>query len=457
MLDLYSETLVPNFWCNFLCDWPQYALAEERKTKTYLAKGSQKVNVLPQQPLSLAKQSLNTKDPFLEIPDSVRQQYLTFRPTPLRRARTLERRLKTNARIYYKFEGANVSGSHKLNTALAQTYYYKEAGISHLVTGTGAGQWGTALAYSCKLLSLECTVFMVGATLRQKPQRRTIMEMFGATVYESPSDGTAVGREAAVRDPERIGALGIATGEALEFCSERKKTRFAVGSGENCVLLHQTVIGVEALAQMDLLGEFPSFVVACMGAGSNFAGIGLPCLRAATERGLALRLLAVEPSACPKLTRGKYAYDVSDFSGTTPIARMYTLGSNYTPPPIYAGGLRYHGTSPFLSAMYSNAGFDAISVNQISAIEAGLLFAEAEGILPAPESAHAVAGVIQKCSTLRSADSPTILVNISGHGMLDLTGYREFIEGKLEAGDADEASLCESIKGLQRIRDSIEA
>ena len=316
----------------------------------------------------------------------MRKLYASYRPTLLRRAKALEERLGTRARLYYKFEGANVSGSHKLNTALAQAYYYQKAGVKHLITGTGAGQWGTALAYACQRFGLACTVFMVGISYRQKPQRRTIVELFGGEIHESPSHLTRAGREAQKRDPDRIGSLAVATGEAIELAREKKDTaRFAVGSGETCVLLHQTVIGNEAVSQMDELGDFPDYVVACMGAGSNFAGVGMPFLRAGRMRGRTVQLVAAEPLACPKMTRGAYLYDINDFSGTTPVTRMYTLGSSYLAPPIHAGGLRYHGTSAFLSALYASDLFKARALGQVEALKAGALFAETEGIIPAPE------------------------------------------------------------------------
>jgi tryptophan synthase beta chain len=447
---------VPTHWCNFLYDHPECADREVLSLPGVLKDKARRISVVPQQPLSLARQSNNTTDPLIAIPEKLLSFYEKYRPTPLRRAKQLEERLGVNAHIYYKFEGANISGSHKLNTALAQAYYYSQAGVKHLVTGTGAGQWGTAIAYACSLLSMECTVFMVGTSLRQKPQRALMMTLFGATVHESPSDITKVGQEAIERDPERIGTLAVATGEALELAHQRKGTRFAVGSGENCVLLHQTIIGNEAIAQMDALGEFPDYVVACMGAGSNFGGVGLPFIRAAKEQGRSVRLLAVEPSACPKLTRGKFAYDINDFSGTTPISKMYTLGSRYIPPPIHSGGLRYHGTSPFLSAMYAAKMFDAIAIDQPVALEAGLLLAETENILPAPESAHAIAGAIDLARHHPHNSQPlVILINISGHGLFDLSAYQQYRSGNLDLGRLDEESLKESLRELEEFNGRI--
>jgi tryptophan synthase beta chain len=449
---------VPTNWCNFVFDYPQYAVRDTLQIRERLDGAGRGVNIVPQQPLALSRQSFNTMDPFISIPERLLELYCQYRPTPLRRARGLEQYLKANARIYYKFEGANICGSHKLNSALAQTYYYSRAGVEHLVTGTGAGQWGSAIAYACKLMGINCTVFMVGASLRQKPQRGTLMRLLGATVHESPSTRTAVGRKARRWDTERIGTLAVATGEAIEFARSRRKTRFAVGSGENCVLLHQTVIGSEALLQMTALGEFPDWVVACMGAGSNLAGIGMPFLRAAKERRRTVRLLAIESAACPRLTCGRYAYDVNDFSGTTPISKMYTLGSKYVPPPVYAGGLRYHGAAPFLSAMYADRGFDAMAIDQVTVLEAGLEFAMTECILPAPESAHAVAGAIDLARRHPHGRSPiVILINVSGHGLLDFSAYASYLDGQLDPAWPNEEMLSASLRHVDHFNARLQA
>jgi tryptophan synthase beta chain len=452
---------VPAQWCNFVFDFPQYAVRDMPAVSLNRGggrpgDGARRVSVVPQQPLALARQSYNTTDPHIPIPEPLLHLYRLYRPTPLQRARRLERNLGANARIYYKFEGANISGSHKLNTALAQAYYYGKAGVEHLVTGTGAGQWGTAVAYACKIFGLDCTVFMVGSSLRQKPQRAAMMRIFGASVHESPTTVTKVGRQARERDPERTGTLAVATGEALEFARGRRRTRFAVGSGENCILLHQTVIGSEAVQQMAALGDFPDYVVASMGAGSNFGGVGLPFLRAAGGLGRRVRLLGVESSACPRLTRGKYAFDRNDFSGTTPISKMYTLGSEYIPPPVYAGGLRYHGCSPFLSAMYADGVFDAVALDQLTVLRSGLLFSETECILPAPESAHAVAGAIDLAGR-RPRDLPpiVILINISGHGLLDTAAYERYQAGELDRGEPDEKLLSASLHALDEFNASL--
>jgi tryptophan synthase beta chain len=452
-----AEDIVPDRWCNFLFDHPEYAVRDLAPPGQPDAPARRRVSIVPQQPLALARQSLDTTEPWVPIPAPIRELYLRYRPTPVRRARSLERRLGVNARIYLKLEGVNITGSHKLNTALAQAFYYQRAGVEHLVTGTGAGQWGTALAYACRLLGMRCTVFMVGSSFRQKPQRTAVMTLFGAEVHASPSTLTDVGAAARSWDGDHVGTLAVATGEALEVARTRPRTRFAVGSGESCVLLHQTVIGTEALVQLDELGEFPDHVVAAMGAGSNLGGIGLPFVRAARERGRRVRILAVESTACPRLTRGRFAYDYNDYSGTTPVSKMFTLGSTFIPPAIYAGGLRYHGCSPFLSAMYAQDGFDAMALDQLTVLRAGLELAETEGVLPAPESAHAVAGAIRLAREHPAAAEPLVLlVNVSGHGLLDLPAYEALLAGRLDATEPEESELARSLATVDALNRALE-
>jgi tryptophan synthase beta chain len=447
---------LPTHWFNILYDRPQYVTSAVSRSRLAGKVKTADHGALLQQPLSLARQSINTADRFIPIPDEILDLYAQYRPTPLRRATRLEERLGANARIYYKYEGANLTGSHKLNTALAQAHYYARAGVKHLVTGTGAGQWGTALAYACQVMGLDCTVFWVKSTLRQKPIRGEMMRLFGAAVHESPSDLTEVGRRMLKDDPDGIGTLAGATGEALALAAENSESRFAVGSGENSVLLHQTVVGQEAISQMAQLGDFPDCVIACMGAGSNFGGITLPFLGAAKDSGRPVRLIAVESAACPKLTRGRYRYDLSDSLGTTPITKIYSLGNTYVPPPVYAGGLRHHSAGPLASAMYADGSVDAMAVDQLTAFRAGLLFCETEGILPAPEAAHAVAGMMDVVSHHPRQGPPlVILVNISGHGLLDLGAYRRFADGEMEAVSADEASLSQSLSALEEFNQLI--
>ena len=456
MVAAARDPLLPTHWFNILHDRPQYVSSAISRARLAGVAKPAGHSVQLQQPLSLARQSLNTADRFIPIPDEVLDLYAQYRPTPLRRAVRLEERLGANARIYYKYEGANLAGSHKLNTALAQAHYYSRAGVKRIVTGTGAGQWGTALAYACKVMNLDCTVFWVRSTLRQKPIRGEMMRLFGAEVYESPSDLTEIGRKALKDDPAATGTMAMAIGESLAFAAEDKDSRFAVGSGENSVLLHQTVIGQEAISQMAPLGDFPDCVIACMGAGSNFCGIALPFVGAAEDSGRSIRFVAVESTACPKLTRGRYLYDLSDALGTTPITKVYSLGSTYVPPPVYAGGLRHHSAGPLASAMYADGSMEAMAIDQLTSFRAGMLFCETEGILPAPESAHAVAGLIDVVSRHpRQAAPLVVLVNISGHGLLDIAAYRSFAAGEIEPVSEDEASLSRSLSALEEFNQSI--
>jgi tryptophan synthase beta chain len=462
MAAMARDPLLPTHWFNILHDRPQYVTSAVSRSRLPAEMKAAGHGALLQQPLALARQSINTADRFIPIPDEVLDLYAQYRPTPLRRAVRLEERLGANARIYYKYEGANLAGSHKLNTALAQAYYYSRAGVKRVVTGTGAGQWGTALAYACQVTNLGCTVFWVRSTLRQKPIRGDMMRLFGAVVHESPSDLTEVGRRALKEDPATTGTMAVAIGEALALAAEDGESRFAVGSGENSVLLHQTVIGQEAISQLAQLGDYPDCVIACMGAGSNFGGIALPFLGAAKDSGRPIRLVAVESTACPKLTRGRYLYDLSDALGTTPITKVYSLGSTYVPPAVYAGGLRHHSAGPLASAMYADGSLEPMAIDQLTSFRAGLLFCETEGILPAPESAHAVAGMIDVASRHPRQEPPlVVLVNISGHGLLDLGAYRSFAAGEIDPVEADEASLSQSLNALeefnQRITEPAEA
>jgi tryptophan synthase beta chain len=450
VVDTTRDPHLPSHWFNILHDRPHYVTSAVPRSRLPDELKRARPSVQLQQPFSLARQSVNTTDRFIPIPEVVLDLYAQYRPTPLRRAARLEERLGANARIYYKYEGANLTGSHKLNSALAQAYYYARAGVKRIATGTGAGQWGAAIAYACQVMNLGCTVFMVRSTLRQKPVRGDMMRLFGAVVHESPSDMTEVGRRALEEDPAGTGTLAVANAEALALAGEDGQSRFAVGSGENSVLLHQTVIGQEAASQMAQLGDFPDCVIASMGAGSNFGGIALPLLAAAEDSGRPIRLVAVESTACPKLTRGRYRYDLSDALGGTPITKVYSLGSTYVPPPVYAGGLRHHSAGPLASAMHADGSLEAMAVDQLTSFRAGMLFCETEGILPAPESAHAVAGMIDVVSRHpRQAPPLVVLVNISGHGLMDVGAYSAFAAGEIEPVSADEVRLSQSLGALE--------
>jgi tryptophan synthase beta chain len=422
---------IPTAWYSILADLPDYDPLERRPPSDLGPATDGPVRLSPQLPLTMYRQSVS-RDRYVPIPGDILAQYERWRPTPLRRARDFERYLDTPARIYYKHEGVSPSGSHKLNSALAQAYYYKKAGIEELATGTGAGQWGTALAMACRIFGLGCTVFMVRCSYDQKPQRRAIMEMLGARVVPSPSPLTRSGRAVMVDDPDSPGSLSIAGSEGIQYAWEGTGRRYASGSAENHVLLHQTVIGQEAVAQMRRLGEFPDVVVAAIGAGSNFAGLAFPFHRESLDEGRDTELVAVEPKACPKLTRGRYVWDHHDASGSMPMSKMYSLGHDFVPPAIHAGGLRYHGAAPVVSWMYHQKLMSAVAYGQREVFEAGLAFARTEHVVPAPESAHAIRCVIDKAAQARKTGRDTvILFNLSGHGLMDLGAYQQYLDGTL--------------------------
>jgi len=384
-------------------------------------------------PLPLIEQEATT-DRFVPIPDEVREAYQLYRPTPLMRARRLEAELQTPAHIYYKYEGASPAGSHKLNTALAQAYYNKISGTKAMTTETGAGQWGSALAMAGQMFGIEVEVYMVNASYQAKPYRRILMQTYGAQIFPSPSDRTEIGRSYRTQNPDHPGSLGIAISEAVEVAVKSGgKKKYGLGSVLNHVLLHQTVIGEEALKQMDLAGEYPDVVIGCVGGGSNFGGIAFPFLRGNLREGRQTRFLAVEPTATPSLTRGVYAFDFGDSAGLVPILKMYTLGSDFIPDPIHAGGLRYHGMSPLISALYHAGFIKAIAVGQREVFEAAVQFTRTEGILPAPESAHAIRAAIDQAIEAREkGEKRVILFNLSGHGLLDLSAYDQYLHDGMQ-------------------------
>jgi tryptophan synthase beta chain len=384
-------------------------------------------------PMEIIQQEVSTER-YIDIPDEVREVYKLWRPTPLMRAVRLERALGTPAHIYYKYEGVSPSGSHKSNTAVAQAYYNKMAGTCALTTETGAGQWGSALAMACQFFSMELQVYMVNVSYQQKPYRRILMETYGAQVFASPTDRTQAGRNILNDDPNSPGSLGIAISEAVEVAAgSNGLKKYSLGSVLNHVLLHQTVIGEEALKQMDLAGEYPDVVIGCVGGGSNFGGIAFPFLRENLCSGKHTRLLAVEPTATPSLTQGVYAFDYGDTGKMAPIVKMYTLGHDFIPPSIHAGGLRYHGMSPLISGLYHAGYIEARAVHQLAVFEAAIEFVRAEGILPAPESAHAIRAAIDEAlEAKRTGEKRVILFNLSGHGHFDLSAYQSYLSGKLE-------------------------
>jgi tryptophan synthase beta chain len=381
-------------------------------------------------PMELIKQEVSAER-WIDIPDEVREILALWRPTPLLRALRLEKALGTPAKIFYKYEGTSPVGSHKPNTAVAQAYYNKQAGVKRLATETGAGQWGSALSMACHMFGLECTVYMVRVSYTQKPYRRSVMQTFGATIHPSPSEQTAFGRKVLAETPDSPGSLGIAISEALEDVVTGKDTKYALGSVLNHVLLHQTVIGLEAKQQMELAGCYPDMVIGCVGGGSNFAGLAFPFL-ADKLAGKSVRAIAVEPTACPSLTKGTYEYDFGDAAGMTPLMKMHTLGHAFVPPGIHAGGLRYHGMAPMVSHLYDQKLLEAQAFGQLDTFEAAVQFARAEGIIPAPESAHAIRCAINEALAAKQAgQAKVILFNLSGHGMMDMGAYDAYFAGKL--------------------------
>jgi tryptophan synthase beta chain len=443
-----EERRIPTAWYNLMADLPV-------PPPPVLHPGTLKPvgpdDLAPLFPMALILQEVST-DREVEIPRPVRDIYRQWRPSPLFRARRLERALDTPARIYYKYEGVSPAGSHKPNTAVAQAFYNKEAGTKRITTETGAGQWGSALAFAGALFGIEVQVFMVRVSYNQKPYRRALMETYGARCIPSPSTETQSGRAILAQRADHPGSLGIAISEAVELAAQREDTKYALGSVLNHVLLHQTVIGQEAMAQMELADDFPDILVGCTGGGSNFSGIVFPFLGAQLRGGKKVRVIAVEPAACPSLTRGKYAYDFGDTGHLTPLTKMYTLGSTFTPPGFHAGGLRYHGMAPLVSHLKELGLIEAVAYHQKTCFEAGVLFARNEGIVPAPEANHAVKGAIDEALRCkRDGVSRAILFNLCGHGHFDMQAYSDYFSGKLVDQPYDEADLAQALAGLPKV------
>jgi tryptophan synthase beta chain len=439
---LLDEDAIPTHWVNLVADLPGDPLPPLSPATLEPAGPADLTPIFPE---ALILQEISA-EPEIEIPEAVREAYKIWRPTPLIRARRLEQALGTPAHIYYKYEGVSPAGSHKPNSAIAQAYENAQAGVERLVTETGAGQWGSSLAFACSLFGLKCEVFMVGSSYDQKPYRRSMMQTWGATVHRSPSDLTQAGRSQASHP---TGSLGIAISEAVEVAAGDPHANYALGSVLNHVCLHQTVIGQESIAQMQLAGEEPDVVIGCVGGGSNFAGLAFPWLRRNLRDGATTRFVAAEPAACPTLTRGIYAYDFGDTVGLTPLMPMYTLGHDFVPPPVHAGGLRYHGDSPLLCAVVKAGLIDAIAVRQNPTFEAALQFARTEGIIPAPEAAHAVRVAIDEALAAKEAGEPrVILLGLSGHGHFDLAAYDAYLAGTLEDPEFDEADAEAAIARL---------
>jgi len=435
---LLTEKEIPTHWYNIVADMPNKPLPPlHPATREPIGPEA----LAPLFPMELIKQEVS-QEKWVEIPDEVRNVYAKWRPTPLYRAYDFEKALDTPAKIYYKYEGVSPSGSHKPNTAVAQAYYNKMEGVKRITTETGAGQWGSALSFACQLFGIECEVYMVKISYEQKPYRKMLMNTWGANVYASPTNLTNAGRQILAEDPDSPGSLGIAISEAVERAATDPDTKYALGSVLNHVLMHQTVVGQEAVKQMEMAGDLPDIVIAPFGGGSNFAGISFPFLRLNLEEGKKIRCIAAEPSSCPKLTRGVFRYDFGDTVGMTPLLPMYTLGHNFVPAPIHAGGLRYHGAGVIVSQLLKDKLIEARAHDQLECFEAGLLFARTEGIVPAPETTHAIATAVQEAKRCKEeGKSENILIHLCGHGYFDLKAYEDYLAGNLTKHEITEEEI----------------
>jgi tryptophan synthase beta chain len=442
------ESRIPTHWYNIQADLPA-PVPPALHPGTLQPAGPDDLSAIF--PMELILQEVSPER-YIPIPEELREMFRLWRPTPLIRAVRLEKALDTPAHIYYKYEGVSPSGSHKLNTALSQAYYNKKAGMKGMATETGAGQWGTALAIAGDVFGLAVEVFMVKVSYQQKPYRRSIMQTYGASVTPSPSDRTEAGRSILAQDPESTGSLGVAISEAIEVAAKNPDVNYSIGSCLNHVLLHQTVIGQEALDGMAEIGEYPDVVIGCVGGGSNFAGMAFPFLHKTLTEGVKTRYLAVEPASCPSLTRGRYAYDFGDSVGMTPLLMMHTLGHDFRPASIHAGGLRYHGMAPLVSALVRSGHIEPRAYQQSVCFEAGVLFARTEGIIPAPESSHAIRAAVDEALAAReSGKKEVILFNLSGHGHFDMTAYDAYLSGGLPNHEMPEEELRRSLAGLPKV------
>lgn len=446
-----NESEMPRQWYNIVADMPNKPLPPLHPG-TKQPVGPE--DLAPLFPMELIKQEVSA-DRYVDIPDQVRDIYRIWRPSPLFRATGLEKLLDAPVKIYYKYEGVSPSGSHKPNTAVPQAYYNMQEGVKKITTETGAGQWGTALSFACQQFGIECDVYMVKISYDQKPYRKIMMNTFGANVYASPSNRTQAGRNILAQDPNSTGSLGIAISEAIEMAAQDPHTKYALGSVLNHVLMHQTIIGQEAEKQLEIAGDFPDVVIAPLGGGSNFAGIAFPFLRHNLMHGKNVRAVAVEPASCPKLTKGKFMYDFGDTAGYTPLLPMYTLGHNFRPAAIHAGGLRYHGASVLCSQLLKDGLIEAQALQQLECFEAGVTFAKAEGIIPAPEATHAIAQVIREANMAKLEGKPrTILFNMCGHGFVDMQAYADYFDGKLNNHEFTEEELFGNLPEIDALQPS---
>ncbi|HEX2809732.1 MAG TPA: TrpB-like pyridoxal phosphate-dependent enzyme [Kineosporiaceae bacterium] len=445
---LLDESEMPTRWYNIVPDLPSPP-PPALHPGTLQPAGPE--DFLPLFPMDLILQEVST-DSYIDIPEEVQDVYRLWRPSPLFRAHRLEKALDTPAHIYYKYEGVSPAGSHKPNTAVPQAYYNAKAGVRKLTTETGAGQWGTALAFACALFDLECEIWQVGASFDQKPYRRMMIETFGATVHRSPSELTECGRAILATDANHPGSLGIAISEAVEVAAQDPEIRYALGSVLNHVLLHQTIIGEEALLQLAKAGETPDLITGCTGGGSNFGGLAFPFLREKLAGRMSPIIQAVEPASCPSLTKGVYAYDFGDTAGMTPLMKMHTLGHGFVPDPIHAGGLRYHGMSPLLSHVYELGLMEAVAVPQTECFSAALQFARTEGIVPAPESSHALATAVRAALEAReSGEEKVILTALSGHGHFDMAAYDAYLGGRMVDAEISDARFAAALADLPHV------
>lgn len=439
------ESEIPTHWVNIVAEMPNKPLPPLNPA-TGEPIGPEAL--APLFPMALIEQEVSTA-PKIEIPDEVRDIYRQWRPTPLFRATGLEKALDTPAKIYYKYEGVSPAGSHKPNTAIPQAWYNKQEGIKRITTETGAGQWGSALSYACNLFGLTCEVYMVRTSYDSKPYRKLLMNTWGAEVYPSPSPRTAAGRDILAKDPDCPGSLGIAISEAIEVAAQSDDAHYALGSVLNHVLLHQTIVGQEAKKQLEIAGDYPDIIIAPFGGGSNFAGLTFPFLIDNLTEGKKVRCIASEPASCPKLTRGVFRYDFGDTAGMTPLLPMYTLGHNFVPEAIHAGGLRYHGAGVIVSQLLKDKLIEAIAHPQRECFEAGILFARTEGILPAPEATHGIATALREAKAAKeSGEAKTILINLCGHGHFDLASYENYLAGKLVDHELTQAEIEASLAEL---------
>jgi tryptophan synthase beta chain len=445
---LLDEQAIPTHWYNIAAD-----LKNPPSPPLHPGTGQPlgPADLAPLFPMAAIMQEVSAER-WIEIPEPVREAYKAYRPSPLHRAHRLEAALQTPAHIYYKYEGVSPVGSHKTNSALAQAYYNQQEGIRRLTTETGAGQWGSALAYACRAFGIELKVYMVRVSYEQKPYRKTMMRTYGAEVVPSPSPDTESGRRVLAETPDSSGSLGIAISEAVEDAASREDTKYSLGSVLNHVLLHQTVIGQEAIKQMEMAGEEPDVVIGCVGGGSNYAGLAFPFMQARLAGEKRTRFVAAEPAACPTLTKGIYAYDFGDSVGLTPLVKMDTLGHAFMPPAIHAGGLRYHGMAPLMSQLHREGYVEAVAHPQVGVFEAAVQFAQEEGIVPAPESAHAVRSAVDEALAAREAgEARVILFNLSGHGFLDLGAYEQYFNGELEDYEYPADRIEEALKGIPQV------